>query len=149
MLRTLFIVPALLFVSMVSASTSNAMDSKYFSRNVTFTMLKDKVVLIERNRPATVTMDEWPQLIFLSADGRRTVSEFALEIGRHYKDGMPPGLLEQTRDLMSRLSDRGYIVLHDKARPLPYYLATPIERQDMKRSRKLMEEDGFIDKSSK
>lgn len=134
---------------MLNACTSNPIDTKYFSRNATFTMLQDKVVLIERSRPGTVTMDEWPQLIFLSADGKRTVSEFTSELGQHYKDGIPPGLLEQTRGLMKALTDRGFILLHDQAMPLPYYLALPIERQDMERAKKLMEEDGFIDKPSK
>jgi hypothetical protein len=94
-------------------------------------------------------MDEWPQVIFLSADGKRTVSELTSELGRHYKDGIPPGLSEQTRSLVRALADRGFIMLHDRAIQLPYYLATPIEKQNMERAKKLMEEDGFIDKPSK
>ena len=96
-----------------------------------------------------VTMDEWPQLIFLSADGKRTVSELTSALGREYKDGIPPGLSDQTRTLVKALADRGYIVLHDRAFPLPYYLATPTEQQDKERAKKLMEEDGFIEKLSK
>lgn len=93
-----------------------------------------------------VTMDEWPQLIFLSADGKRTVSELTSELGRHYEGGIPSGLSEQTRSLVKALADRGFIMLHDRASSLPYYLAVPIEKQDMERAKKLMEEDGFIEK---
>lgn len=149
MRRTLFLIPILFGIAMINACASNQIDTKYFSRNVTYTMVQDKVVLIERSRPRTVTMDEWPQLIFLSADGKRKVSELTSELGRHYKDGVPPGLSDQTRSLVMALADRGFIVLHDRAFPLPYYLSTPIEKQDMERAKKLMEEDGFIEKLSK
>jgi len=53
----------------MSSTFAGDIDGKYFTRNVRFSMLKEKVVLVERDRPGLATLDEWPQLVFMSADG--------------------------------------------------------------------------------
>ncbi|KAB2877333.1 hypothetical protein F9K33_16530 [bacterium] len=133
-------------------STTNAaeeIDSKYFIRTVTYSMLKEQVVLHERGRPQMTTVDEWPQLVFLSADGKHTVADFIAAVSRQYSGGAPKGLPEQTRQVIRDVAAHGYIVLMSKPQKLPYYLSMPIEQQDPVRSKQLMEADGFITKVPK
>lgn len=128
----------------MTAYANDEIDSKYFSRNTCYTMLKDKFVLVERDRPGVVTMDEWPQLVFLGADGEISVGAFIAALGKQYQGGPPPGLAEQTRGLVKDLAARGYIALHERKRKLPYYLSIPVEQQDQERAKAQMEADGFI-----
>lgn len=124
-------------------------DSKYFIRNTLYSLLKDKVVLIERDRPGVVTMADWPQLVFMSADGEHTVGQLISHLGKQYPNGVPPGLAQQTHQIIEDLSARGYIVLMSEKKKLPYYLATPVEEQDKEQARVQMEADGFIKKTTK
>jgi hypothetical protein len=150
MLRLQFL--ALLLISplfMNLAYSADDLDPKYFIRNTTYRMLDKRVVLIERDRPGIVTMDDWPQLIFLSADGEHSVAEFIASLGKQYPKGMPPELPNQTRRLVRELAAAGYISLISKKKKLPYYLSMPMEQQDIERSKALMEADGFIRKPAK
>ena len=131
---------------MSTANAAEEIDSKYFIRNVTFSMLKEQVVLHERDRPQMTTVDEWPQLVFLSADGEHTVAEFIAQVGRQYSGGAPKGLSEQTRQVIRDLATHGYVAVLSKPKKLPYYLSMPMEQQDPVRSKQLMEADGFITK---
>lgn len=133
----------------MTASAANEVDSIYFSRNTRYTLLKEKVVLVERDRPGMVTMDEWSQLVFLSANGEHNVDDLISVLGRQYQGGAPLGMAEQTRVLVRDLAQRGHIVLHDQRRKLPYYLAIPVEQQDKERAKTFMEADGFIEKAGK
>ena len=144
----MFRISSLIFIFLVghcmTAIAADDIDSKYFSRNVRYVMLKDKVALVERDRPDMATIDEWAQLVFLSADGEHKVSELIAALGSHYQGGAPKGLAEQTRALVNDLRGRGYLTLHDQKRKLPYYFAVPVEQQDKERARALMEADGFL-----
>lgn len=88
-------------------------------------------------------MDEWPQLVFVSADGEHTVGEFVSALGKQYAGGAPAGLANQTKQIVADLSARGYIIVLDAKRRLPYYLSIPVEQQDRDKAKALMEADGF------
>lgn len=148
MARTLFIIVALATGFATLACASDEIDSRYFSRNTLYTMLNEKVVLVERDRPGMVTMDEWPQLVFLRADGEHKVADLISDIATQYQGGPPPGLPEQTRRIVLDLVQRGYLVLHKQKRRLPYYLAIPVENQDKRHAKAVMEADGFIKKAA-
>ena len=135
----------LLGISSMNVEGSD-MDSKYFIRNAQFLLLNERVVIIDSNSPTVVTMDEWPELIFLAADGQHTIAEFIASIGSEYDGGMPEGLPEQIRSIIQDLSEHGYITLLSSKKTLPYYFAIPVEEQDKEKAKALMEADGVIPK---
>lgn len=127
-----------------SATAAADLDAQYFIRNTRYTVLKERLVLIERERAGMVTVDEWPQLVYMSADGQHTVGEFIAALGKHYSTGMPRGFDGQTRRVVHDMVSLGYIALIQAKKSLPYYLSMPIEQQDKERAKVLMEADGFI-----
>jgi hypothetical protein len=125
-------------------ANANDVSGMYLSRNVTFRMMGEKVVLIENRRPGVVTMDEWPQLIFTRANGEVTVGQIIDELRPHFPKGMPQELPIQIKRLVGEMEQAGFISLHSKKRRLPYYLSMPMEQQDLQRSKSEMKADGFI-----
>lgn len=124
-------------------------DALYFIRNTRYVMMKERLVLVERDRAGMVTVDEWPQLVYLSADGEHTVGEFISVLGKQYASGMPQGFEAQTRQVIRDLASRGYIALLPTKKQLPYYLSMPVEQQDKEKAKTLTEADGFIKKNGK
>lgn len=121
----------------------------YFSRNATHDMMDDQIVAFDRNSPRVITMDPWPQTVFLAADGQHTIREFVQDLAKQYDDGPPRGLERQVRDAVARLAQEGLIILHENQRELHYYLSTRISEQDRTRAKALMEQDGYIKKDIK
>lgn len=44
--------------------------------------------------PRMITLDDWPQIVFLESDGQRTVAEYVNYMASLYKSKIPPGLDE-------------------------------------------------------
>ncbi len=74
-----------------------------------------------------ITLDLWPQIIYLEALGTRTIKEFVLEMASEYKK-VPARLDELT----------------DGPTKLPYYLEHPQSLHDEEKAKRLMREDGYL-----
>jgi len=97
---------------------------KYFYRTIQFRYLDDKgSIMAMDNMSATVyTFDPWPQQIFLSATGQKTVYEFLIDMSKRYR-GQVPELLDKTIiEELEKLVNIGRIKLSDE----PVKLATEI-----------------------
>lgn len=91
-------------------------------------------------------MDPWPQLIYLEADGQKTVSEFVYDMASKYgkKQPIPEQLDSTIIQMINSLLDDKLIELSTESRKLPYYIDLPQSKQDLNKANKLMKEDGFI-----
>ncbi|TPE44096.1 hypothetical protein [Pontibacter mangrovi] len=119
----------------------------YFVRLARWDWLnQDMIHVVDNNAPRMITMDPWPQLIYLEADGQKTVSEFVYDMASKYGKEQPiPDELDSTIiQMIKSLLDDKLIELSTKIRKLPYYIDLPQSKQDLNKANKLMIEDGFI-----
>ena len=64
---------------------SYAHKNKYFYRTCKWDWLtRDMIHVFDNNNPRMITMDYWPQKIYLEAKGQSTVSEFIHAIASKY-----------------------------------------------------------------
>ncbi len=120
---------------------------KYFVRLAQWDWLNtDMIQVTDNHAPRMITMDPWPQLIYLEADGQKTVSEFVYNMASKYSMSQTiPKDLDSTiiKSLNSLINDR-LIKLSDEKSKLPYYLDLPKSKQDLNQARKSMIDDGLI-----
>ncbi|WP_336515564.1 hypothetical protein [Pollutibacter soli] len=68
----------------------------YFRRIAVWDIATDnEVVVIDPKQPRLLTLDPWPEMIFLSADGQKTVAEYIHYAAEKY-EGTVPDLLDKT-----------------------------------------------------
>jgi hypothetical protein len=120
------------------------MVSRYFRRAARFIAKGDQLFVVDRNSPRVITMDPWPQLVFLAADGEQTVQQFVDRLGASYAGGTPAGLSAQVEGIIAQLVQEGVLETTDRPSPLPYYLAISVSEQDPARAKSQMIADGFI-----
>lgn len=119
----------------------------YFARAATWDWFNNELInVVDRMQPRVITMDPWPQEIFLEADGQQTISQFVFTMAGKYGRGTPiPKELDKTiLSGISQLINLNIITLSREKRELPYYLDKPIKEQNLEISKRLMLEDGFI-----
>lgn len=119
----------------------------YFVRLARWDWLnQDMIHVVDNNAPRMITMDPWPQLIYLEADGQKTVSEFVYDMASKYgkKQPIPEQLDSTIIQMINSLLDDKLIELSTESRKLPYYIDLPQSKQDLNKANKLMKEDGFI-----
>jgi hypothetical protein len=59
---------------------------KYFYRIARWDWLNgDSITIWDPKNPRVITLDKWPQLVFLEADGQKTIHEFIIHIAKQYK----------------------------------------------------------------
>lgn len=95
----------------------------YFRRTATWNWLDtENIVVIDPHSPRMITMDPWPQKIFLAADGQKTIEEYVIEVAHEYS-GTAPALLDQTiiEELKGLLAIKIVELSTAKERPLPVY----------------------------
>ncbi len=122
-------------------------NEKFLSRCARFDMMDNQVVIIDPGAPRLVTLDPWPELVFMAADGQNRVKDLADHLGKKYEDGPPKGLEKQVNQIVHNLLREGLVKLSDVPIELPYYLSIPRSEQDPDKAKKLMEDDGFIKKA--
>ena len=120
----------------------------YLCRTARFDLIQDQVVVVDPRAPRMITMDPWPQMVFLSSDCQHSVSEFVEAVGREYEGGTPPGLHDQIVSIVNELQAEGIVEIRESTTTLPDYLAHPVSEQDPDRARQQMLEDGFIQEPS-
>lgn len=122
---------------------------KYFVRTLQWDWLNEEMIhLFDNKSPRVITMDEWPQQIYLDADGKKTIEEYILSMANQYSRGQVPATLDKDMILMIEdlIEDGEMIRLEDKKTILPYYLDLPKSKQDIEKAYELMVNDGFIKK---
>lgn len=69
----------------------------YYFRRIAPWAWQDKftIFVIDPNAPRFITMDPWPQKIFIAANGQLTISDYVYAVAREYR-GKVPELLDGT-----------------------------------------------------
>lgn len=96
---------------------------KYFVRIAQWDWLdKEHITVTDPHGPRMFTLDAWPQLVFIAANGQMTVTEYVHFMAGKYS-GEVPGILDQTViNQIKTLLDYRIIELRDiKGRPEPQY----------------------------
>ncbi len=89
---------------------------KYFYKTATWTIYdKGKICIIDPNSPRMITLDEWPQIIFLEAKGKLTVAEFVNYMASQYTSAIPKRLDETIIQELTALFNERLIAYSDSA----------------------------------
>lgn len=70
-----------------TALQSSAIKDQYFYRTAHYHWMDDQqeqICALPPGEAKIVTMDDWPQVVFLDALGQLTVAEYTLRLARHY-----------------------------------------------------------------
>ena len=107
--------------------------NKYFVRTKSWDWLNEKQIYVAsvlNNKPTMITMEPWPQEIFLDADGQIKVSEMFERVSKMYVDSkMPiPANLDKIiiDELESLIFELSIIELKDSPTTLPPKLLNPM-----------------------
>ena len=66
---------------------------KYFVRTASWRPFgKDHISIIDPHGPRIFTLDPWPELIFMSADGLQTIKEYIYDVADKYTGKIPEEL---------------------------------------------------------
>lgn len=101
----------------------SAISNKYFIRTASWRKLdKQHIVVTDPHGPRLITLDPWPQIVFLSADGQLTVTEYIYQLATQYSGEIPLLLDKTVLDEIDTLLHYKIIALADsKMRPLPEF----------------------------
>ncbi|MGJ8684322.1 MAG: hypothetical protein ACSHWW_06845 [Nonlabens sp.] len=120
---------------------------KYFIRTMQWDWLDDKMIHVFDNKSTRlITMDEWPQHVFLKAKGQITIKEYIMEMAGLYPPGeVPPTLDKDIIATIEGLIEDGELLrLESSKMELPYYLDQPKFQQDIDKAYQMMIDDGYI-----
>jgi len=120
---------------------------KYFVRTLQWDWLNETMIhLFDNKSPRMITMDEWPQQIYLDANGQKTIAEYILWMANQFRSGqMPENLDKDMIEMIEGLIEDGEMIkLKDEKTKLPYYLDKPKSKQDIDKAYSLMIQDGYI-----
>lgn len=126
---------------------NSTIKDKYFIRLAQWDWLNNQMIqIVDNNAPRLITLDPWPQLIFLNATGEKTIAAFVNKMVNMYgaKEKIPENLDTNILEMVATLLNEKLIALVDTAGTLPYYLDLPQCELDQEKARKLMEADGFL-----
>ena len=102
---------------------SSGIRNRYFIRTASWRKLdKQHVVVTDPHGPRLITLDPWPQIVFLAADGQLTVTEYIHQLATQYSGEIPLLLDKTVLDEIDTLLNYKIIALADsKMRPLPEF----------------------------
>lgn len=91
----------------------------YFVRRARWYVLDKKMItIVDPHQPRMLTMDPWPQTVFLESDGQKTVAEFIYYVAGRYSGATPDGLDKTIIDELLKLIDYKIIQFsQEKRRP--------------------------------
>lgn len=98
----------------------------YFVRNAEWGWLDKEHIFVTDNRSLkTITLEEWPQLFFLNANGQMTVTEYVRYIADQYTTDIPDtldhtivyGLLELASQQLIKFTHNKQIVPQEFEQP--------------------------------
>ncbi|MFZ6053047.1 hypothetical protein [Halocola ammonii] len=128
---------------------NSELKDKFFMRLLQWDWIdRDTIHVIDNNAPRMITMDPWPQLVYLGATGQQTITEFVYEMaGKYGKSQTIPENLDLTvLDTIDRLLNENLVRLSNERKALPYYINLPRSKQDKEKAEKLMIIDNYIKK---
>lgn len=101
----------------------SAIRDRYFVRTAPWRKLdKQHIVVTDPYAPRLITLDPWPQIVFLAADGQLTVTEYIYQLATQYSGEIPLLLDKTVLDEIDTLLHYKIIALADsKKRPLPEF----------------------------
>lgn len=104
---------------------------KYFYRTERWDWLtRDIIHVIDSKSPRFITMDYWPQKIYLEAEGQRTVAEFIHYIASKYpKTGIPNNLDKAILEELNKLKEEELIAISDFPVNLESSILNPITEE--------------------
>jgi hypothetical protein len=92
---------------------------KYFYRIEEWFWLDDKhITIIDSHSPRLITLDPWPQLVFLDAKGKLTVTEYVEYMATQYKSKVPEKLDDTIIYEIDQLLKEKLIALSDTKQEL-------------------------------
>ena len=83
------------------------------------------IAVTDKHQPRVITMDDWPQLVFLEATGDKTISEFIFFLADQYKDKIPEELDSTVLHQVNSLLSERIIELRDEKTNLPDDILRP------------------------
>ena len=91
----------------------------YFVRTAQwYPMGKGLITVIDPRQPRMLTMDPWPQIVFLEADGQKTVAEFIDHMAGKHSGAIPNELDKTIIEELLKLTDYKIIQFSaEKKRP--------------------------------
>lgn len=108
------------------ALDNSSLKGKYFIRLAPWDWLNQEMIhVFDLNSPRVITMDPWLQVVYLHADGQKTIQEFVFEIASTYKETVPDGLDKCILEVVESLLNDRLIELMDNKRDLPEHLKKP------------------------
>lgn len=120
-------------------------ESKYFFRKIAYIQNGQEVSLVTGFEPIeTSPMEPWMSLVFLMADGVHTVEQMHQNLTLRYQGNIPSDYQKTVNSVLNRLLESEAIGLCDEAMNLPPYLKTSFDKQDQKKSMKMMLKDGYL-----
>jgi hypothetical protein len=132
------------WLGVVDEQTVKEVGASYFLRTATHDLVDGRVAIFDSKRPRVVTLDVWPESIFLAADGQRTMNEFIADVRAQRGSDAPADLAVQATGQLLSLVKEGLVKLTSSPQALPHYLAAPTSAQDPDEMTKQMIADGFI-----
>lgn len=112
---------------------NSAWKGKYFVRLAPWDWLNREMIhVFDLNSPRVITMDPWAQIVYLEADGQKTVHEFVYQMASKYSaDEKIPDELDKTiLEVMESLLNDKLIELSDTKKDLPEHIKKP--RRDLR-----------------
>ncbi|MCB0711962.1 MAG: hypothetical protein KDD67_06500 [Ignavibacteriae bacterium] len=102
---------------------SSEIKDKYFRRSAKWYSLDEGMIAVkEPYRPRFLTMEPWPQKVFLDADGKKTVEEYVYHTAAGYnvRQGVPPELADLILEIINDFAENYKIIeLVDTVSELP------------------------------
>lgn len=101
---------------------------QYFYRTASWDWLnEDSIRVLDPKSPRIITMDAWPQLVFLEANGQKTIEDLVLHMAKQYKK-IPNELDEVLLHQIDQLIKEGLIALNGEKVKLNENFAGPIKK---------------------
>lgn len=107
---------------------SSDLKNKYFRRTAKWDWLtKEMIQVFDHQNPRVITMDPWPQKIYLEALGELTVREYIENVAHQYpRNQVPHGLDETILEMLeSLIHEEGIIAISDEPIAIEQSLRNP------------------------
>lgn len=107
---------------------NSPLKGKYFIRLAPWDWLNQEMIhVFDPNSPRVITMDPWVQIIYLEADGQKTVHEIVYQMASSYSpnEAIPRELDKQIIYVIESLLNDKLVELLDSRKELPEHLKKP------------------------
>jgi len=114
------------FATLADYSAKNA----YFIRVAQWYWLDNNVIaVIDPHNPRKLSMDPWPQSVFLAADGQKTISEYIYAVADRYTGEIPVQLDQIIIEEIEKLLSFRIIMLVDELQDLNPLFKQPVSKK--------------------